>query len=49
MTNYFRKLIYLVVVAASFAAHASDYDDFFRAARADNANSDTAASGLACR
>jgi ankyrin repeat protein len=36
MTNYFKKLIYLVVVAASFASHASDYDDFFRAARADN-------------
>ncbi|MDM0071981.1 ankyrin repeat domain-containing protein [Variovorax sp. J31P207] len=38
MTNYFKKFIYLVVIAASFAAHASDYDDFFRAARADNAS-----------
>jgi ankyrin repeat protein len=37
MTNYFQKLIYLVVIAASFSANASDYDDFFRAARNDNA------------
>ena len=37
MTNYFKQFIYLLVIAASFSANASDYDDFFRAARADNA------------
>ena len=38
MRNYFTKLLYLVVLVASFSANASDYDDFFRAARADNAS-----------
>jgi ankyrin repeat protein len=38
MKNYFKKSIYLVVMAASFAAHAGSFDDFFRAVRGDNAS-----------
>ena len=38
MRNYFNKIVYLLVFASSFAANASDQDDFFRAARADNAS-----------
>ncbi|MDM0013292.1 ankyrin repeat domain-containing protein [Variovorax sp. J22P168] len=36
MTNYFKYFLYLVVLSVSFTVHANDYDDFFRAARADN-------------
>lgn len=36
MRNHFKKLLYLAVFAASFSAQATDSDDFFRAARADN-------------
>lgn len=39
MNKYFKNIAYLIVLAASFSVHASDYDDFFRAARADNASS----------
>jgi ankyrin repeat protein len=38
MKNYFKKSIYLLVTAASFAAHAGSFDDFFRAVRGDNAS-----------
>jgi ankyrin repeat protein len=38
MRNYFRKFLYLLLVAGSFAAHADATDDFFRAVRADNAS-----------
>ncbi|WPG40577.1 ankyrin repeat domain-containing protein [Variovorax sp. EBFNA2] len=38
MKNYFKKSIYLVVMAASFAAHAGSFEDFFRAVRGDNAS-----------
>lgn len=38
MRNHFKKLLYLAVFAASFSAQAADSDDFFRAARADNAS-----------
>ena len=38
MKNYFKKSIYLVVIAASFAVHAGSFDDFFRAVRGDNAS-----------
>lgn len=37
MKNYFKKLIYLIVIAASFSANADSFNDFFRAVRADNA------------
>ena len=36
MTNYFKKSIYLAVIAASFASHAGSFEDFFRAVRGDN-------------
>jgi ankyrin repeat protein len=35
--NYFKKLLYLAVVTASFSIHAGSYEDFFRAVRSDNA------------
>ncbi len=38
MKNYFKKSVYLVVMAASFAAHAGSFEDFFRAVRGDNAS-----------
>lgn len=38
MKNYFKKTVYLVVIAASFAAQAGSFDDFFRAVHADNAS-----------
>ncbi|RIX85323.1 ankyrin repeat domain-containing protein [Acidovorax cavernicola] len=38
MKNYFKKSIYLAVIAASFAAHAGSFEDFFRAVRGDNAS-----------
>ncbi|WP_354415248.1 ankyrin repeat domain-containing protein [Variovorax atrisoli] len=38
MKNYFKKSIYLIVVAASLAAHAGSFEDFFRAVRGDNAS-----------
>lgn len=38
MKNYFKKSIYLVVMAASFAAQAGSFEDFFRAVRGDNAS-----------
>lgn len=38
MKNHFKKLIYLIVIAASFSAHADSFNDFFRAVRADNAS-----------
>jgi ankyrin repeat protein len=38
MKNYFKKSIYLVVMAVSFAAHAGSFEDFFRAVRGDNAS-----------
>ncbi|MDP9909130.1 ankyrin repeat protein [Variovorax boronicumulans] len=38
MKNYFKKSIYLIVMAASFAAHAGSFEDFFRAVRGDNAS-----------
>lgn len=38
MKNYFKKTLYLVVIAASFAAQAGSFDDFFRAVHADNAS-----------
>lgn len=37
MRNYFRKLLYLSVFAVSFSASAGSFDDFFRAARSDDA------------
>jgi ankyrin repeat protein len=37
MKKYFKKVIYLAVFAASFSLHAGSFDDFFRAARNDNA------------
>ncbi|SDY29606.1 hypothetical protein SAMN05518669_1118 [Variovorax sp. YR634] len=39
MKNYIKKSIYLIVIAASFAAHAGSFEDFFRAVRGDNASS----------
>jgi ankyrin repeat protein len=39
MKNYFKKSIYLIVIAASFVAHAGSFEDFFRAVRGDNASS----------
>jgi ankyrin repeat protein len=39
MKNYFKKSIYLIVIAVSFAAHAGSFEDFFRAVRGDNASS----------
>lgn len=38
MKNHFKKLIYLIVIAASFSANADSFNDFFRAVRADNAS-----------
>jgi ankyrin repeat protein len=38
MKHYFKKLVYLIVLSLSFAAHADSFDDFFRAVRADNAS-----------
>ena len=38
MKNYFKKSIYLAVIAGSFAAHAGSFEDFFRAVRGDNAS-----------
>jgi ankyrin repeat protein len=38
MRNYLRNFLYLVVFAASFVANAGSFDDFFRAAHADNAS-----------
>jgi ankyrin repeat protein len=38
MKNYFKKSIYLIVIAASFAVNAGSFEDFFRAVRADNAS-----------
>ena len=38
MNNYFKKLIYLIVIAGSFSANADSFNDFFRAVRADNAS-----------
>jgi ankyrin repeat protein len=38
MRNYFKKSLYLLVIAASFAAHAGSFEDFFRAVRGDNAS-----------
>ena len=38
MKNYFKKSIYLVVMAVSFAAHSGSFEDFFRAVRGDNAS-----------
>lgn len=38
MKNYFEKSLYLLVIAASFAAHAGSFEDFFRAVRGDNAS-----------
>jgi ankyrin repeat protein len=38
MKKYFKKAIYLAVVAASFSLHAGSFDDFFRAARSDDAS-----------
>ena len=38
MRNYIKTFVYLVVFAASFAANADSFDDFFRAVRADNAS-----------
>jgi ankyrin repeat protein len=37
MKKYFRKALYLAVFTASFSIHAGSFDDFFRAARSDNA------------
>ncbi|WP_077003471.1 ankyrin repeat domain-containing protein [Variovorax sp. KK3] len=39
MRIYFKKLLYLAVFTASFAGHAGSFDDFFRAARSDDAGS----------
>jgi uncharacterized protein len=36
MTNYFKKLLYLAVITASFVVHADDAVSFFRAVRGDN-------------
>ncbi|MET3496621.1 ankyrin repeat domain-containing protein [Variovorax boronicumulans] len=36
MKNYLKKSLYLIVIAASFAAHAGSFEDFFRAVRGDN-------------
>jgi ankyrin repeat protein len=38
MINYFKKLLYLVVIAASFSANADDAVSFFRAIPVDNAS-----------
>lgn len=38
MKNYFKKSLYLLVIAASFAVHAGSFEDFFRAVRGDNAS-----------
>jgi len=37
MKKHFKKALYLIVMAASFAAHAGSFEDFFRAVRGDNA------------
>ena len=37
LTNYFRKLLYLVVLIAFGVANAGAYDDFFRALKSDDA------------
>jgi ankyrin repeat protein len=37
MKKYFRKALYLAVFTASFSLHAGSFDDFFRAARSDDA------------
>jgi ankyrin repeat protein len=39
MKKYFKKAIYLAVFTASFSLHAGSFDDFFRAARSDDAGS----------
>ncbi|MGJ3704946.1 ankyrin repeat domain-containing protein [Variovorax sp. AFSI2.2] len=38
MKKYIKKFIYLAVIAATFAAHAGSFEDFFRAVRGDNAS-----------
>jgi uncharacterized protein len=38
MKNSFKTFVFLAVVAASFSTHAGPSDDFFRAARSDNAS-----------
>ena len=38
MIHYFKKALYLVVIAGSLSAHATPTDDFFRAVRSDNAS-----------
>ena len=38
MKNYLKKLIYVAVAAASFSVQAGPTEDFFRAARSDNAS-----------
>ena len=38
MRNYFKKSLYVLVMAASFAAQAGSFEDFFRAVRGDNAS-----------
>ncbi|VTU27741.1 ankyrin repeat protein [Variovorax sp. PBL-H6] len=38
MKSYFKNALYLAVITASFALHAGSFDDFFRAARSDNAD-----------
>ena len=38
MKNYFKKLVYLIVLAATFSAQADSFNDFFRAVRSDNAS-----------
>jgi ankyrin repeat protein len=37
MKKYFKKAFYLAVFTASFSIHAGSFDDFFRAARSDDA------------
>jgi uncharacterized protein len=37
MKKYINKAVYLVVLTASFSLHAGSFDDFFRAARSDDA------------
>ncbi len=38
MKNHLKTSLYLLVIAASFAAHAGSFEDFFRAVRGDNAS-----------
>jgi uncharacterized protein len=38
MTNYFKKFLYLIVIAVSFSANADDAVSFFRAVAVDNAS-----------